>query len=62
MFRMKRKLPTKRSWNRDCDPAIVSPSFYAEERARLDRRRVDVLPTNKSAPGDPCHGGELSYH
>jgi len=43
---MERKLPVKRAWNRDRDRAIMCLDFDAEERARLDRRWVDVLPTN----------------
>ena len=44
---MERKLPVERAWNRDRDRAIMSLDFDAEERARLDRRWVDVLPIER---------------
>ena len=45
---MKRQLPAEGSRNRDRDRAIVCLDIDVEERARLYRRRMEMLPNNQT--------------
>jgi hypothetical protein len=52
---MKRQLPAEGSRNRDRDRAIVCLDIDVEERARLYRRRMDMLPNNQTiSNGQGC--------